>query len=213
MLFRRLFSRADWGFVPAVMGLCLLSAAPVSARAEDKLVYFGLSKNVAGAVTLGKETHWKVTRETKTWEMFTGPIEMSTEVTSGGSDADEFATVFNGKIQIHWDLTARSGPVVFGTHTGRFVWTDGVNRAEGTLEGTFGCGTFRKPLGEGVKAREPMHFEGLLKGAITAGSLKGGYMEASYSGKFTFTSPTASTGRVMMTVDGVHIQKLPEARK
>jgi hypothetical protein len=58
-----------------------------------------------------------------------------------------------------------------------------------------------------------MHFEGLLKGAITAGSLKGGYMEANYAGKFTFASPTASTGRVVMTIDGVHIQKVAEKRK
>ena len=177
------------------------------------IVHLGLSKNVGGVINLSKSKTWKCKMDTKILEMFSQVIEMSTEVRSSGDDCDEIAKSLNGKIAIRWEATGRSGPIAFGVHEGKFVWIDGNTKAEGSMQGTFGCGTHRKPLEDCEKCRELNHFEGLLEGHVIAGPLKGERFVASYSGKFTFEKPTDLKGRVYMTIDGVHIQPCNPNRK
>ncbi|MEP6754791.1 MAG: hypothetical protein ABJA67_04750 [Chthonomonadales bacterium] len=189
----------------------VMAAGLVGSRANAQtIVDLGLSKNVNGHVELVKPTTWKVMLGTRVLEMFHQLVYVSGVVQTSGTESDELPTALNGKILIRWEATGRSGRVPFGTMTGIFIIEDGTtSRTEGTLVGTFGCGTHRKPLGDHEGSRELNHFEGTLSGNVTKGPLKGEQIAASFAGKFTFSSPTSITGSAIMTVDGVHVQPIP----
>ena len=131
--------------ISAVAAVLALASNNSCAAQTKKIVDLGLSKNLHGDLEFSGRQTYKVKVENRSIEMLTVVLYSTTEVASAG-DGDEFRRLFNGKLQLRWEITARTGNPPFGTVTGRFVWTDGVSRAEGTMEGTLSCGTHRSPL-------------------------------------------------------------------
>ncbi len=180
--------------------------APV--HAQEKVLHLGISKNVAGSVTEGKTTSWKVKRDNKQVEMFTVVAEGTLAVTSGDPNDDDLPKAFNGYFKVHFDLTGRTGTASFGTLAAKYTWTDGTNTVEGYMVGVFGCNPVRKPLVDITKDTSPGVFNGTLTGDITAGPMKGQKIQAGFLGKLIIPNPSSAsaiTARVYMTLDGVHI--------
>jgi hypothetical protein len=184
-----------------------VAALPCSAQTK-KVVDLGLSKNGYGDIELSNRQTYKCKIGDHVVEMLT--LNIGGTLTLSSADCDETPRLFNGRLQVKWEVTARAGSPAFGHVNGHFVWTDGDNRVEGTIEGTLGCGTHRPPMPFAVEhCRDPYHLEGLIKGAIVAGKYKGGYVQASYAGILSVASPTATRGRLYLTLDGANIQLAP----
>ncbi len=184
----------------AVIGVSISSS-----NVQAQVLHLGISKTMAGSVTEGKMTTWKVKRDNKLIEMFTVVAEGSLAVLTGDPSDDDLQKAFNGNLKVRFELTGRTGTSSFGTLAAKYSWTDGTNTVEGYMTGVFGCNAVRRPVIEVTKDASPGVFNGMLTGDITAGPMKGQKIQAGFLGKLIFPSPTSLTARVYMNLDGVHI--------
>jgi hypothetical protein len=204
--------------VAIVVALVVVSAPVALNRAfaqasSGEVFHIGLSKDMRGQFKVEPVKHYtckdqiaKVVRK-----MWTGPTKFTLRVSRNQGPCDELPQLFAGTMDVSWTVTVRDEPISFGTHEGKFAWMAGASKAEGTMSGTWGCGTHRPPLKDCERCRAANHVEGLLIGEVTAGPLKGAQIRATYAGLIDpgRVTPTSFPGVLELTVDGVYIVKCP----
>lgn len=178
---------------------------PVPGNDRDRVVYLGLSRTGGGAVEFSDPRRYECIQGERTLHMASYVAEPIFRITS--TDCDELWRILNARMDARWEILVRElitneHRVQFGTHHGGFTWTDEHNKVVGTMDGTIGCGTHRRPIMECEHCRVPDHFEGLLRGEFTRGDLTGRRVEASYSGKII---RDGHQSRMYINIDGVFI--------
>lgn len=222
MLTRRALMIGTAASLAALAGVwfTVLRSTPAQAQFGGRVVYLGLSKDMAGNARTILRAKYKCNTNPVPCAGPRGIKEMVIDTTEAilpfksHAPCDEVTT--DGVLKLKWIVTARTDSGVFGTHAGTFEYKDDCgNIARGVMYGTVGCGTHRLPmLDDCEKCRAHRHFEGWLRGTFVEGPFHrkfGGRaaLWATYAGEVEPNWPTAPPTpmgqAIKMNVDGVYI--------
>ena len=176
--------------------------AVIGGNEHDRLLYLGISRTAGGSVDFSEPHRYECNRTGRTLHMIAYVAEGVLRVTS--SDCEELSRILNAGMTVRWEVLAREleHGVQSGTLNGSFTWRDEHNTIMGTMEGTLGKGTHRRPIFECETCSMPDHVEGTFRGQFTRGELAGSYVRGSFAGKI-IRRPEQS--RLYINLDGVYV--------